>query len=221
MGTQELAPAELGASAGRRHAGLTEDLGDRRCGDAYTDTSELTDDPLVTPARALTCDAQHQLTDLFRDCGSTRSPPRIRPPSSHKLEMPAQQGVRANEERPARSAQELAGRSKEDAVTLIQPRTSDLAAKHSQFVAEHHNLELLELPRPRTQRRHRKPTPKQQVQQRQHQGAASLHSVRGGRLYGRDSTPEALRTTRWIYVPDRLEAQQPSGVPPFNRRRDH
>jgi hypothetical protein len=29
MGTQELAPAELGASAGRQHAGLPQDLGER------------------------------------------------------------------------------------------------------------------------------------------------------------------------------------------------
>jgi hypothetical protein len=56
----------------------------------------------------------------------------------------------------------LAGRSKEDAVTLIQPRTGDLAAKNREFVSEHHDLELLELARAQTQRRHRKRTPKQQ-----------------------------------------------------------
>ncbi len=61
--------------------------------------------------------------------------------------MPTQQRVRADEERPALSAQQLAGRRKEDAVTLIQPRTRDLAAKNREFVAEHHDLELLELAR--------------------------------------------------------------------------
>jgi hypothetical protein len=36
-------------------------------------------------------------------------------------------------------------RSKEDAVTLIQPRTEDLATKHSELVAEHHSLERARL----------------------------------------------------------------------------
>ena len=45
--TQEVAPAELGASAGRRDAGLPQNLGDRRRRDAYADTGEFTDDPLV------------------------------------------------------------------------------------------------------------------------------------------------------------------------------
>jgi hypothetical protein len=93
--------------------------------------------------------------------------------------MPTQQRVRAHEERPALSAQQLAGRSKEDAVTLIQPRTRDLAAKNREFVAEHHDLELLELARAQTQRRHRKRT----------------DSTAATRL-------RALRTTGWIYVPD-------------------
>ena len=73
--------------------------------------------------------------------------------------MPTQQGVGTDEERACPSAEQLSGRGKEDAVRLIQPRTRDLAAKHSQFVAEHHDLELLELARPRPQGRHRKRPP--------------------------------------------------------------
>jgi hypothetical protein len=63
--TQELAPAELGASAGRRRAGLPEDLGDCRRRDSLTDTCELPDDPLVAPARVLKGKAQHQLAELL------------------------------------------------------------------------------------------------------------------------------------------------------------
>jgi hypothetical protein len=105
--------------------------------------------------------------------------------------MPTQQRVRADEERPARSAQHLAGRSKEEAITLIQPRTRDPAAKNREFVAEHYDLELLELARAQTQRRHRKRTPKQQVQQRQHQEAAPSTRVRERRLHGCDSAAGA------------------------------
>src|SRR5512132_2384137 len=92
--TQEVAPAELGASAGRRQAGLPEDLGDRCCRDAYADAGEFTDDPLVAPARVLAREPQHQRTDLVGDRWSTRPPSRIRRPFPHKLAMPTQQGVR-------------------------------------------------------------------------------------------------------------------------------
>jgi hypothetical protein len=104
---------------------------------------------------------------------------------------PTQQCVRADEERPALSAQQLAGRSKDDAVTLIQPRPGDLAAKNREFVPEHNDLQLLELARAQTQRRHRKRTPKQQVQQRHDQEAAPSTRVQEGRLYGCYSAPGA------------------------------
>ncbi len=98
--------------------------------------------------------------------------------------------------RPARLAEQLAGRSQEDAVTLGQPRTSDLAAKNREFVSEHHNLELLELARAQPQRRHRKRTPKQQVQQRHDQKQPPSARVRKRRLYGCDPTPKHPRTHR-------------------------
>ena len=103
--TQEVAPADLCASARRGHAGLPQDLPDRRCRNADADTGEFTDDPLVSPARVLTRKPKHEFTDLLRDRGSTRSPSRTRPPFPHKLAMPTQQGVRADEERPPPSAQ--------------------------------------------------------------------------------------------------------------------
>jgi hypothetical protein len=54
LGTEELAPAELGTSAGRRDATLAKDLGDRRRRYSQTDACELADDPLVAPTRILT-----------------------------------------------------------------------------------------------------------------------------------------------------------------------
>jgi hypothetical protein len=89
--------------------------------------------------------------------------------------MPTQQRVRTDEERACPASEQLAGRGKEDAVRLIQPWTRDLAAKHSQFVAEHHDPQLFELARAQTQRRHRKRPTKRQVRQRHQQQAASLH----------------------------------------------
>ena len=173
---------------------MPEDLGDRRCRDAHADTGELADDPLVTPARVLTRKPQHQLTDLLGDRRSAGSPPGIHPPPAHELAMPAQQCLRADEERrPARLAEQSAGRSQEDAVTLVQPRMGDLAAKDRELVPENHNLELLVLARAQPQRRHRKHTPKQQVQQRRDQQQPPLRpSPWKGRLYGCDSARGAL-----------------------------
>ena len=61
--------------------------------------------------------------------------------------MPAQQCVRADEERRSARvrADESAGRSKEDAVPLVQPWPLDLAAKDREFVSQHDDLELLGL----------------------------------------------------------------------------
>ncbi len=161
---------------GRRHARFPEDLGDRRRRDSLTDTSELADDALVAPTRILTRKTKHQLTDLLRDRGPTRWPSGVGPPFPYKLAMPAKQRVRANEERrPARPAKQPAGRSQEHPVSLLQPWTSDLAAKNPELVAQHHDLELLELTRAQTQRRDCQRTPKQQIQQRHEQAAASLH----------------------------------------------
>jgi hypothetical protein len=50
----------------------------------------------------------------------------------------------------------------------------DVAAKNREFVPQDHDLKLLELARAQPQRRHHKHTPKQQVQQRRDQKAASL-----------------------------------------------
>ena len=97
--TDEHAPTELDARAGRWHAGLPQDLGDARRRNANTDTGKLADDPLIAPPRILTRKPQHQLTNLLRDRRPARPPPRVRPPFPHKLAMPTKQRVRANEER--------------------------------------------------------------------------------------------------------------------------
>ena len=115
---------------------MPQDLGDRRCRDAHADSGEFTNDPLVAPARVLTRQPKHELTDLFGNRGSTRSATSVRPSPPHQLAMPTQQRVGMDEERPARSPQQLAGRSKEDAVTLVQPRAGDLAAKNRQFMSK-------------------------------------------------------------------------------------
>jgi hypothetical protein len=101
---------------------------------------------------------------------SAGTAPGVGPPPPNKLAMPTQQRVPADEQRlPTRSPEKPAGRSKEDAVRLRQTRTSDLAAKNRQLMAEYHDLKLLELARTHTQRSHCERTPKQQIHQRHEQ----------------------------------------------------
>jgi hypothetical protein len=58
--------------------------------------------------------------------------------------MPAQQGLRTNEERlPTVPIQKAVGRGKKDAILLLKTRTSDLATKNRQLVSEHHDLSCL------------------------------------------------------------------------------
>ena len=85
-------------------------------------------------------------------------------------------------------------------------RPSNLTAKDREFVSEDNDLELLELARAQPQRRHRKRTPKQQVQQRRDHNQPPSARVRRGRLYGCDSAPRSSRTTGWVCAPDTLDS---------------
>src|SRR6266508_66912 len=211
MRPQELAPAEPSSGTGRRHPGLAEDLGDGARADAHTQTSELTDDPLIAPARVLTRKTHHQHADLVRNPWPPGSPPGIGPPPPHKLAMPAQQGLRTDEKRlPAGPAQKPAGRGKKDPICLLKTRTGDLATKNRQLVSKHHDLKLLELTRPRTQRRHRERPPKQQVHQRHNheQTPSTRTDDKPTRRPRNEPTPTSPRATGWIYAPNLFRTQE-------------
>ena len=138
--------------------------------DVHAHTGQLADDPLIPPAWVLTGNPQHELADVLRRRGSAGTAPQG-PPSPNKPAMPTQQRVRADEERlPARSPQKPAGGSQEDTVAVLQTRAGDLLAKNRELVSKHDDLELLELTRTQTQRRHRERTPKQQIHERHEQG---------------------------------------------------
>jgi hypothetical protein len=164
VGAQELTPAEPSPRISGRQPGLAKNRRDARRRDSYSDACQLTDDSLVAPASVLVRKAQNQLAGLRRHRRPTRPLSGIRPPSANKLAMPAKQRLRANEEgRTARTAQQPAGRRQKHSVTPIQPRPSHLAAKNRELVAQHHDLEFLELARAETERRHRQRTPKEQL----------------------------------------------------------
>jgi hypothetical protein len=106
---------------------------------------EFADDPLVAPARVLAGEAQHQIADLAPDRWPA-SPARIRPASRDQPAVPAKQRRRSDDERsPARLRDQPTGGGKEDAVGRPQVRPRDLAPQYRQLVAEHQDLELLDL----------------------------------------------------------------------------
>jgi hypothetical protein len=163
---------------------LSEDLGDRRCRDAYAHTGEFADDPLVTPARVLTRKPQHQVADLLGDRRSTGSSG-IRPPSAYELAIASPAVCPGGRKTTIGSLGRAVGWPPPGRHGHARPAAAgDLAAKNREFVSQHDNFELLELARARPQRRHRKRAPKQEVDKRHDQRQPPWVRVRSGRLYG-------------------------------------
>jgi hypothetical protein len=149
--------------------------------------------------------------DVLGDSGPAGTTSGVRPPSPNKPAMPAQYGVRANEQRlPGSATQKAARRSEEDTVGVLQPRTGDLTAKNRELVSQHHDLELLELTRTETQCGHRERTPKQQIHRRHEQEQTPSTRTRRARLYGRNVSCDAALATRRISAPH----TELAGLPP-------
>jgi hypothetical protein len=90
-----------------------------------------------------------------------------------------QQGVWTDEERWP-SSEEPARCGEEHTIGILQARTNDRAAKNRELVSEHDDLELLELTRTETQRRHRERTPKEQIHKRDKQEQTSSTTISYG-----------------------------------------
>ena len=85
-------------------------------------------------------------------------------------------------------------------ISLAAP-TGDLAAKNRKLVSKHHDLEFLELTRAQPQCRNRQHTPKQQIQQRHDQPAASPPESEEANSTIANPAPTPTLGARWIYVP--------------------
>ena len=176
---------------------VLEELAHRRGRDRNAQPAQLADDALVAPARILAGQAQHQLSDLAADRRPTDATG-IGPAAAHQPPMPAKQRRRCDDKRPpARSRQQPAGGSKEDSIGRPQPRPSNLTAQHRQLVAKHHDLQLLELLRAKTQRRELQHASKHDVAERPQQRPAPPWRRDGPRLYGSEGGTELTHPTRW------------------------
>jgi len=170
---QERAPREAGTFARWAQARLAEELAHGCCRDGYAEAVELARDPLVAPARVLAGEAQHELLDLASDCWSACSP-LIRPPLRDQSPVPAQQrGGRDDERPPTCSRQKTAGSGKEDSISGFQLRPSNLATQDTELVAEHDDLQLLELARAEAKCGQLQHTSNNEVHKRDEQGGSS------------------------------------------------
>jgi hypothetical protein len=206
---QELAPAETSPRAGRRHAGLSQDLRDACRRGSHAHTGELTNDSLVAPARVLTRKPQHQRNDIIRDRWSARPPSSVRPPFPHKLAMPAEQRVRANEERrpaPRALSSRLAAARKTRSVSPRRGRATSRRRTASSWRSTTISSSLNSRERRRSaatasarrKSRYSNDTTKRSL-------PPSSGSTKG-RLYGcKPSSGTGSRTTGWICAPDRRQ----------------
>jgi len=198
--TDELSPGELGSLACRAKSGLAQKLahsGRRKRG---PETAELTGDPRAAWA-----------------------PPRVCPAPRHELAMPAQKRVGTDEQRaPALARKQTAGGGKECSIRRAQLESRCLATKNLELVAEHHDLELLELLRTAPQQDQREHASESEIDECDQARPPRTGSV--ARLYGRSAQPatstrrESLRRstrTDRVCAPHRLRSSLPRPSSPF------
>jgi hypothetical protein len=106
--------------------------------------------------------------------------------------MPAKQRRRSDDKRaPACSRQQTARGSEENPIRSAQLGPDELATQHRELVAEHNDLELLELLRAEAQRRELQKAPEHEVAERPEQARLLQVDGTGDRLYGRKPDPDA------------------------------
>jgi len=143
--SQELPPARPRASRRRSKASAREQATNCARRDREAELRELAGDALVAPALVLAREPQHELTSLGRDRRAARAAARECPPSPHELAVPAQQGLRRDEQTmAARRREQPAHRGEEGAVTRSQPWALDLAAQDIELMAQHDQLDVLD-----------------------------------------------------------------------------
>ncbi len=128
----------------RRQARDREHVADEARRDVDPELAQLTDDPLIAPARVLPGEAHDQLAYLMADRWPSGLAVGIRPLVSDQPAMPAQERLRPHEkDAPTAARQRAAQCCEQEPIVGFKPRLADLPAKDRQLVAQHENLELL------------------------------------------------------------------------------
>src|SRR6266511_2049092 len=190
--SQELAPTEARALAGRSEASLAKQVAHRRRRYREAEPAELTGDPLVAPAPVLPGEPKNQVPDLAADRRAA-DPTGIPPALRDQPTVPSKERRRSDDKRaPARSRQQPAGRGKEHPINGFQLGATGLTPEH---------LQLVELLGAKTQRPKLQKASEHDVTERPEQDRLLQDDGTGRRLYESDSS----RPTRnRVNAPHRL-----------------
>jgi len=141
---QERTPRQARTLSGRTDALLAQDLPDCRRRQLQAEPVDLAGDPLIPPARVLSRESEHQLTDLTADRRSS-DPAGVRPAASHQPPMPTKKRRRSHDKAaPARAGQQPAHRPEHKPIARPQLRPAGLPAQYRQLMPQNHDLQLLE-----------------------------------------------------------------------------
>ena len=119
-------------------ARASKDVGHAALRDRDAELLQLADDAQIAPARVLPCQADDQLDRLFGKGRPPWPPVWVGPVPSDERPVPAQDRLGRDEERrPPSPGTSLAKSGDQRPVGPGEPGSADLAAEHSQLVAEH------------------------------------------------------------------------------------
>jgi hypothetical protein len=115
--------------------------------------SELADDAPIAPTRVLAREPRNKRLKLGVELRATDAAAVVGPVTRQEPAMPAQQRLRANgKRRPRRSRQRPAQGSEQRPVGRARSRSSKLAPRDRELMAEHKDLKLIALARAQPQR---------------------------------------------------------------------
>jgi hypothetical protein len=147
--SDELAPCHLAACAGRSDTRCPKSGAHRRRGHRPAKALQFAGDALITPPRVVSRETEDQRSDLP---ANRRAPglTRLRPQLRDQAAMPPKQGRRRHDEgTPAGAREDSAGRPEEDPVGPRHRRTTGSSPEDAEFVPQHDDFQILELPRPK------------------------------------------------------------------------
>jgi hypothetical protein len=144
LGGDELAPSGTLMSWSRWETVTAEDVRDARLRHRDTEFLEFADDPEVVPPGVPPRQATDELRGLFGKGRTTWSAMRVGPALADKQAVPAEDWLRRDEEQsPELSGYESGQEGDEHTVGPGEAGTGDLAAEHSQLVAQNKDLCIL------------------------------------------------------------------------------
>ena len=143
MLADELGPGALAAPRRRRQAMAAQHSANGQVGATMAQLQQLTLDPAIAPARILPGQAQDQLVELTgpSSIGVRRTASISRPLTTDQLTMPAEEGLRADEQSgPDWARQNPAQGGEQEAVGGLPASAADLVFENPELLTEGQHL---------------------------------------------------------------------------------